>query len=102
MEAEDDGQGTEGHAESASWLIRRIRLIDIRPAHVNMLDGQASHRVRELHGGCVVQLEQTAPAERREDLGQVTNGQVRPRCQVYPVNRVSQLRQVLGALLQRR
>jgi len=43
------------------------------PAHLDVLIGQSGHRVGELHGGYAVQLEQAAPAERREHLGQVAH-----------------------------
>src|SRR5258708_18721180 len=73
IEAQHDRHGPEGPVESSSRLVRCLLIIYVWPAHVNMLLGQAGHGIGEFHGGCAVQLEQPAPAERGEDIGGIGN-----------------------------
>jgi hypothetical protein len=63
-----------------------------------MVVSQACHGVGEFHGGCVVQLEQSAPAERGEGISQIADREVSSCGQVDPVNRPGQLDQVIVAL----
>src|SRR5215468_12203821 len=74
IEAQHDCHGPERLVEPPARLIRRILVVNIRPAHADVLVGQAGHGVWELHGRRAVQLEQAAPAKRREDIRQVANG----------------------------
>src|SRR6516165_3460353 len=67
-EAERGGNRPEGRPETRARLVRRVGILDAGPAHLEVLLGQAGHRVRELQGGYAVQLEQAAPAEGGEYL----------------------------------
>ncbi len=63
-----------------------------------MLLGQAGHGIGEFHGGCAVQLEQPAPAERGEDIGEIANGEMGLGRHVDPVNGSGEVNQVVGDL----
>src|SRR5271165_115554 len=47
-QAQDDGHRPERHAEPGARLVRRL-LVNVGPAHLHVLRGQALDRVRELH-----------------------------------------------------
>ena len=73
-EAEHDGNRAERPPEPGAGLVWCVRVVDVGPAHLQVLEGQARDRVRELHGRDVVCPEQPAPPERGEHAGQL--GQV--------------------------
>ena len=70
---------------------------DPGPAHAEVVVGEAGDRVRELHGRAVVSLEQGAPPEGRERVGQIAYRQVAAAGQVDSVHRAGQPDQVVRA-----
>ena len=46
-EAEHDGNRAEGHPESRAGLVRRVRFVNVGPAHLQVLDGLAEAEDRQ-------------------------------------------------------
>jgi hypothetical protein len=67
-----------------------------------VLNGEASDGIREFHRGYVVSLQQPAPPERREHVGEIPHRQMPLTDQVHPVHGAGQLNQVVSALFERR
>src|ERR1700753_4124269 len=101
-EAEDDGNRAEGRAEAGSGPVGRAGGVDRRPAHLLVGDGEAGHRVGELHRGYAVLPEEAAPAERGERGGELTDRQRAAGGEVEAVDRGRHLDEVGRALGQGR
>jgi MinD-like ATPase involved in chromosome partitioning or flagellar assembly len=99
-EAQHHGNRPERQPEPRSGLVWRVRVVNIGPAHLQVLGRQPGHRVREFHGRDAVRLEQPAPPERGEHAGQLQHRQGSPSGQIDQVYGVSQLDKIAGALRQ--
>jgi hypothetical protein len=66
-----------------------------------VLNGESSDGIREFHRGYVVRLQQRAPPERPERVGEIPHRQMPLTDQVHPVHGAGQLNQVVSALFER-
>src|SRR5579875_2612965 len=56
VEGEHHRHRTEWPPESCPRLIRGVGLVNAGPPHIDLVNGETGHRVREFHGGCAVRF----------------------------------------------